>query len=348
MVLEVTRALEALRRHRRRRRPHVHAAPGRHRRPRRAQRRRQDDGVQPAHRLHPPRSRVGAPARPASCVGLGPDKIARRGMVRSFQDVRLFQRLTLPPERRPRRAGPARRAGHTAAGRGRGRSAASERATMEKAEEWLRFVGMHDFADVPAGALSYGQSKLVSLARVLASEAEVILLDEPASRASTPCGSTRCSAWSSRCAARGRTICIVEHNLHVVGRLADHVYFMELGRITAEGTIDELTGSERLAEAYFGTVTTCQLARRPTSEHRCCASRTSAPATAASRSCSTSSLHVGAGEVVTLLGHNGSGKTHHDQDRPRPVPGAGRHGSSTAAATSPGPASARTSRPAWR
>ena len=52
---------------------------------------------------------------------------------------------------------------------------------------------------------------------------------------------------------QGRTICIVEHNLHVVGRLADHTYFMELGRITAEGTIDELTGSERLAEAYFGT-----------------------------------------------------------------------------------------------
>ena len=53
--------------------------------------------------------------------------------------------------------------------------------------------------------------------------------------------------------SQGRTICIVEHNLHVVGRLADHVYFMDLGRLTAEGTIEELTGSPRLAEAYFGT-----------------------------------------------------------------------------------------------
>ena len=46
---------------------------------------------------------------------------------------------------------------------------------------WLTFVGMKDFADVPAGALSYGQTKLVSLARVLATEADVLLLDEPAS-----------------------------------------------------------------------------------------------------------------------------------------------------------------------
>ena len=47
--------------------------------------------------------------------------------------------------------------------------------------DWLGFVGMKDFAEVPAGALSYGQTKLVSLARVLATEADVLLLDEPAS-----------------------------------------------------------------------------------------------------------------------------------------------------------------------
>jgi branched-chain amino acid transport system permease protein len=54
--------------------------------------------------------------------------------------------------------------------------------------------------------------------------------------------------------ARGRTVCIVEHNLHVVDRLADYTYFMELGRITAQGNFAELTADSRLAEAYFGTV----------------------------------------------------------------------------------------------
>ena len=122
----------------------------------------------------------------------------------------------------------------------------------EKARDWLGFVGMTDFADVPAGALCFGQSKLVALARVLATEAEVLLLDEPASGID--------AQWVDAMLGRieelreqGRTVCIVEHNLAVVGRLADHTYFMELGRITAEGTFADLVDSPRLAEAYFGT-----------------------------------------------------------------------------------------------
>jgi branched-chain amino acid transport system permease protein len=185
-------------------------------------------------------------------VGMSPDTIARHGMVRSFQDVRLFQRLSClhnvamgvqdqGGEKVLRLLGTPRSTN------------ATERATVAKAREWLEFVGMHDFADVPAGALSYGQSKLVSLARVLATEASVVLLDEPASGIDVHWVDTMLGLVESL-RGQGRTICIVEHNLHVVGRLADHVYFMELGRITAEGTIDELTGSERLAEAYFGTV----------------------------------------------------------------------------------------------
>jgi branched-chain amino acid transport system permease protein len=185
-------------------------------------------------------------------VGLPPDRIAQRGMVRSFQDVRLFQRLSclqnvamgvqaqsgervLPLLVTP------------------GSTNRKERDTIERAHEWLRFVGMDEFADVPAGAISYGQSKLVSLARVLATEAEVVLLDEPAGGIDVHWVDTMLGLVESL-RGQGRTVCIVEHNLHVVGRLADHVYFMELGRITAEGTIDELTGSQRLAEAYFGTV----------------------------------------------------------------------------------------------
>jgi branched-chain amino acid transport system permease protein len=183
-------------------------------------------------------------------VGRTPDAVARLGMVRTFQDVRLFQRLSClenvqmavqgqPGERlaplffQPRLV------------------AAAERETTDKAMRWLEFVGMQDFAKVPAGALSFGQSKLLSLARVLASDAQVLLLDEPASGIDTHWIDTMLGLIESLRAQR-RSICIVEHNLHVVGRLADHTYFMELGRITAEGTIDELTNSPRLADVYFG------------------------------------------------------------------------------------------------
>jgi branched-chain amino acid transport system permease protein len=86
----------------------------------------------------------------------------------------------------------------------------------------------------------------------LATEAEVLLLDEPASGID--------QVWVERMLEliihlrdQGRTICIVEHNLHIVERLADRIYFMEQGKITAAGTMQELTRQERLLEAYFGT-----------------------------------------------------------------------------------------------
>ena len=184
-------------------------------------------------------------------TGRSLDAAARQGLVRSFQDVRLFQRLSCldnvlfgvqqqAGERLPTlfaRPGTVRR---------------SDRQALEKAMEWLSFVGMQDFANVPAGALSYGQTKLISLARVLSTEAEVLLLDEPASGIDTKWVDNMLDLVIS-VAAQGRTVAIVEHNLKVVTELADHAYFMELGRITAEGTIDDLTNSPRLAAAYFGT-----------------------------------------------------------------------------------------------
>ena len=240
-----------------------------------------------------------------------PDVVARRGMVRTFQDVRLFQQLSClqniqmavqnqPGERllplflQPRRV------------------SAAERRTTERAMEALQFVGMQDFARVPAGELSYGQSKLISLARALASDADVLLLDEPASGIDTQWVDTMLGLIEAL-REQGRTICIVEHNLHVVGRLADHTYFMELGQITAEGTIEELTGSERLAEAYFGTVDMdVDDAAAPSvdGDHAPVLEVQDLQAGYGRKQVVFDvGLKVGAGELVTVLGHNGSGKS---------------------------------------
>jgi len=183
--------------------------------------------------------------------GLRPDQVARHGMVRSFQDVRVFPRLSslenvmLAIQGQP---------GEHASGLflRPGATAKVERQARARALEWLSFVGMDSYADFPAGALAFGQQKLVALARVLATEAEVVLLDEPASGIDQQWVEVMLGLIE-QLREQGRTICIVEHNLHVVGRLADHTYFMELGRITAEGSFEELTGEKRLAEAYFGT-----------------------------------------------------------------------------------------------
>ncbi|HET7139768.1 MAG TPA: branched-chain amino acid ABC transporter ATP-binding protein/permease [Arthrobacter sp.] len=183
-------------------------------------------------------------------VGRSADFAARQGLVRTFQDVRLFPAVSCLENVM---LGVQRQDGERLAelfvpGR---RVSRGDRQAADAAMDWLSFVGLADQAGLPAESLSYGQSKLVSLARALATEADVLLLDEPASGVD--------GAWVDvmlgiidAVRAQGRTVCLVEHNLEVVRQLADHAYFMELGEITAEGTVAELTSSARLTEAYFG------------------------------------------------------------------------------------------------
>ncbi|GAA4367531.1 branched-chain amino acid ABC transporter ATP-binding protein/permease [Actinomadura verrucosospora] len=186
----------------------------------------------------------------AELVGMRPDLVVRAGLARTFQDVRLLNRLTCLENVMLAVPGqPGERIGRLfAPGRGVSRA---DREVAAQAMRWLEFVGMADQAGTPADALSYGQSKLVSLARALATRADVLLLDEPASGVDAAWVETML-AMVAAVRDEGRTVCLVEHNLDVVRQLADHTCFMELGEITASGTLDELTGSARLAEAYFG------------------------------------------------------------------------------------------------
>jgi branched-chain amino acid transport system ATP-binding protein/branched-chain amino acid transport system permease protein len=180
-----------------------------------------------------------------------PNRIATSGMSRSYQDVRIFGRMSVlenvliaiphqPGERlvnlflRPYAV------------------YKFERDARRRAIEHLRFVGLDDRADAQAGSLPFGDQKLLALARLLATEAEVLLLDEPASGIDID-GVERMLGLIEQLRSRGKCVCIVEHNLHVVERLADRVYFMEAGRITAEGTMNELMGQDRLSEVYFGS-----------------------------------------------------------------------------------------------
>jgi branched-chain amino acid transport system permease protein len=183
-------------------------------------------------------------------AGMRPDEIAVNGLVRTFQDVRLWNGMSVldnvavaVPDQPGERLGPL-----FAPGR---RIGVREEQVRERAREWLGYVGLEDHADELAGSLSYGESKLLSLARVMATEAPVVLLDEPVSGVDTAWAEAMLSLIESM-RESGRTICLVEHNLHVVDRLADHAYFMDLGRIVAEGSLAELTASPELARTYFG------------------------------------------------------------------------------------------------
>lgn len=177
-------------------------------------------------------------------------RVANHGMVRSFQDVRVYANLT-PLENvlmavSLERAGREKRAALVThvPGEAGGKPSAT-------AMKYLDFVGMTGKARHVTASLPFGEQKLVALARVLAAEPDVLLLDEPASGID--------KEWIDRMVElvaalrdRGLAICLVEHNLEVVRSLADRVYFLESGKVTAEGSMEELSREQRLIEAYFG------------------------------------------------------------------------------------------------
>lgn len=189
--------------------------------------------------------------RGTNITGMTPNDIARLGIARSFQDVRLFGRMTVLQNvalAAPNQVGenlvlltfqPRQ-------------SRRIEASTIERARHYLELVKMGHKADDRVANLSYGEKKLVAIARLLATECEVLLLDEPTSGID-PASLDGMINLVLRLRDFGRTVCIVEHSLYVVEQLADHVVFMEEGRVTAEGAIADLKQQERLVEVYFGT-----------------------------------------------------------------------------------------------
>jgi branched-chain amino acid transport system permease protein len=199
--------------------------------------------------LSPDRGRVYL--RGQDITGKPPNEVANLGMARSFQDMRLFRRLTVLENVAmavPHQAG---ESVVSLALRPR-YSRRVEAETRSKAMGYLELIEMTGNAHERVANLGYGEQKLVAIARLLATESEVLLLDEPTSGID-PAALDDMIALVLRLKGIGRTICVVEHSLHVVERLADHVVFMEEGRVTAEGTIADLTSQERLVEVYFGT-----------------------------------------------------------------------------------------------
>jgi branched-chain amino acid transport system permease protein len=191
------------------------------------------------------------------------DQIVGFGMARSFQDVRLIPSLTAlenvflgAVDQRTTalwRSILARRAVR--------RETAS---ALERAEAALETVSMRDKALVQSSTLSFGEQKLVALARTIATGANVLLLDEPAAGVGTAFAH-KVLALIKQLGEEGKTILLVEHNLEVVRNVATSVYYLANGGIRAHGTYEELTSNPELAESYFG-VSHEQARIRPTTQ----------------------------------------------------------------------------------
>lgn len=115
----------------------------------------------------------------------------------------------------------------------------------------LETVGLAHRAEQSVAGLSYGQQKLVGLARALMNDGPVLLLDEPLAGVD-PRNQEVMREIIQREAARGRAVCVIEHNIGVLRTLAARMLFMFAGRAEAEGPPDAILGDPRLRRIYFG------------------------------------------------------------------------------------------------
>ncbi len=120
-----------------------------------------------------------------------------------------------------------------------------------QAMEILDHVGLAGRAGDYVRNLSYGEQKLLCVARVLATGAELLLLDEPASGLSAG-ALDNIMALLRRLQSEGKTLLVVEHNTRVVQRIADEVLFLHQGHLMAQGTAEQITSDPELAKIYFG------------------------------------------------------------------------------------------------
>ena len=126
-----------------------------------------------------------------------------------------------------------------------------EAAARRRAAELIGFVGLQDRIDDDVTTLSFGEGRLLELARALAGEPRAILLDEPAAGLTQP-EMARLGAIIRAIAARGVAVLLIEHDMHFLLPLAQRVVVMNFGRKIAEGTPDKIVRDRQVIEAYLG------------------------------------------------------------------------------------------------
>jgi branched-chain amino acid transport system ATP-binding protein len=182
--------------------------------------------------------------------GRGPHRIAALGLSRTFQQIRLFAQMSAL-ENVMVGVHPRSRAGFLAGMFHLPWTWREERDIERRAREALDFVGIPDLADADATSLSYGQQRAVELARALAADPELLLLDEPAAGLNMR-ETTELAKLVGRIRARGVTVLIVEHDMGLVMNVSDEVAVLSYGQKIADATPRAVQRDPEVIRVYLG------------------------------------------------------------------------------------------------
>ena len=185
--------------------------------------------------------------RGADLLGLSSERIVRMGLVRTFQNLRIFRRMTVLENVLAAQNGmPDMRLVDLLGGRHR------DAARRQRARHLVERVGLGGDADRLAGDLPLASQRRLELARALVRDPALLLLDEP-SGGMTPAETREMTGLIATLACPGRTVIVVEHKMALIVGLCTRLAVLNFGRLIAEGEPAEVLQRQAVVEAYLGT-----------------------------------------------------------------------------------------------
>ena len=178
-----------------------------------------------------------------------PDKITKLGMARTFQNIRLWKSQTVFNNVLIAKHCRATSNVFSATFR---LNRKEEQQQRQHVEELLKIVGLYDVKDELATSLPYGKQRRLEIARALAAEPSLLLLDEPAA-GMNPQETDELTAFIGEIRDRfNLTIFLIEHHMNLVMDISDRIYVLDFGKLIAQGTPAEIQNNQRVIDAYLG------------------------------------------------------------------------------------------------